>query len=175
MTSKTRERLQAYLASLRAKGRNPDRETWIIDIFGKWTHGVLGKSPCLTRTRAADGGHWITTRSRLMSVPEMLRLQGMSPALNCVGITERQMGCMIGNAMSVNVLERLLVRLLPGGLGERHLPSRPLGMTGRCDLPATEFTCGDDIDEFLGCAGLVVVVHMSCCQTYLSGNACLVD
>jgi len=40
-------------------------------------------------------------------------LQGMSPALNCVGITERQMGCMIGNAMSVNVLERLLVRLLP--------------------------------------------------------------
>lgn len=113
MTSKTRERLQAYLASLRAKGHNPDRETWIIDIFGNWTHGMLGKSPCLTRTRAAAGGHWITTRSRLMSVPEMLRLQGMSPALNCVGITERQMGCMIGNAMSVNVLERLLVRLLP--------------------------------------------------------------
>jgi site-specific DNA-cytosine methylase len=101
------------LASLRAKGHNPDRETWIIDIFGNWTHGMLGKSPCLTRTRAAAGGHWITTRSRLMSVPEMLRLQGMSPALNCVGITERQMGCMIGNAMSVNVLERLLVRLLP--------------------------------------------------------------
>ena len=113
MTSKTRERLLTYLASLRSKGHNPGKETWIIDIFGTRTHGMLGKSPGLTRTRAAAGGHWITTRWRLMSIPEMLRLQGLSPALNCAGITDRQMGCMIGNAMSVNVLERLLVRLLP--------------------------------------------------------------
>lgn len=113
VASKAGERLQTYLASLRSKGHNPDKDTWIIDIFSTDTHGMLGQSPCLTRTRAAAGGHWISTRSRLMSIPEMLRLQGMSPDLNAAGISVRQMGCMIGNAMSVNVLERLLVRLLP--------------------------------------------------------------
>ena len=46
-------------------------------------------------------------------MPEMLVLQGISPNVRREGISDHQMGLMICNAMSVNVLERLLVRLLP--------------------------------------------------------------
>ena len=41
-------------------------------------------------------------------------MQGMPADVRLVGIWDRQMGFMIGNAMSVNVLESLLMRLLPG-------------------------------------------------------------
>ena len=44
----------------------------------------------------------------------MLVLQCMAADVRRAGISDRQLGLMIGNAMSVNVLERLLVRLLPG-------------------------------------------------------------
>ena len=113
MKSKTGMRLQSYLKSLRSKGHNPDEGPWIVNIFGAQIHGMLGISPCLTRTRAAVGGHWITNLSRVTSIRETICLQGMPPDLNCAGITARQQGCMIGTATSVNVLERLLVRRLP--------------------------------------------------------------
>ena len=44
----------------------------------------------------------------------MLILQGMAANVRRASTSDRQLGLMIGNAMSVNVLERLLVRLLPG-------------------------------------------------------------
>ena len=120
MKSKTGVRRQSYSESLRSKGHNPDKEPWIVHIFGAQTRGMLGISPCLTMTRAAAGGHWITTRPRSTSIPEMLRLQGISPDLNCAGITAGQTGCVISNAMPVNVSERLLVRLWPTtGLANR--------------------------------------------------------
>merc|ERR1719329_1989484 len=43
----------------------------------------------------------------------MMRLQGMKPENFKVAVTETQWGCQVGNSMSVNVLERILVRLLP--------------------------------------------------------------
>ena len=114
LAPKCRARLVEYLARLRASGHDPAMDTWIIDVFSRQPHGMRGKSPCLTRARAGAGGHWISSRSRLFSIKEMLSLQGMSADLRREGISDRQLGLMIGNAMSVNVLERLLVRLLPG-------------------------------------------------------------
>jgi DNA (cytosine-5)-methyltransferase 1 len=109
----TRARLEAYLQQLRSQGHNPDTETWIVDVFGTRCHGMLDQCPCLTRSRAGAGGHWVTNRSRLLTLTEMLRLQGISPKIRREGISDRQVGLMVGNAMSVNVLERILVRLLP--------------------------------------------------------------
>merc|ERR1719265_2766634 len=43
----------------------------------------------------------------------MMRLQGMNPAEFNLAVTEGQLGRQLGNTMSVNVLERLLVRVLP--------------------------------------------------------------
>ena len=63
---------------------------------------------------AGFGGHWVSSRSRLLTVEEMLVLQGMPADVRREGISNHQLGLMIGNTMSVNVLERLLARLLPG-------------------------------------------------------------
>ena len=52
-------------------------------------------------------------RWRRTSTTELLRLQGMTPQKwRCV-VSKTQFGYQIGNAMSQNVLERLLVKLLP--------------------------------------------------------------
>lgn len=111
---KCRARLLAYLEKLRARGHDPSADTWIINVFSRQPHGMRGQCPCLTRARAGAGGHWVTSRSRLLTVEEMLSLQGMPSDVRRDGISNRQLGLMIGNAMSINVLERLLVRLLPG-------------------------------------------------------------
>ena len=66
----------------------------------------------MARSMAGAGGHWVSSRSRLITVEDVL--QGMPPDVRREGISNHQMGLMIGNTMSVNVLERLLARLLPG-------------------------------------------------------------
>ena len=119
--ARTRDKLLAYLAKLQLRGHNPGADTWIINVFGRESHGMRGKSPCLTRVWAGAGGHWVSNRSRLLTIQEMLVLQGMPGNVRRAGISDRQLGLMIGNAMSVNVLERLLVRLLPAvGLMRRE-------------------------------------------------------
>ena len=120
---KSSAKLLAYLDRMRSRGHNPAVDTWIINVFGGFEpHGMKGLPPCLTRGRAGSGGHWASTRGRLLTIEEMLVLQGMRADVNCKGISNRQVGYMIGNAMSINVLERLLLRLLPSvGL----LPERP--------------------------------------------------
>merc|ERR1711972_712044 len=66
---------------------------------------------CMTCGR--KDGHWITNRGRRVLKTEMMRLQGMDPKAFKVVVSETQLGKQLGNTMSVNVLERLLVRLLP--------------------------------------------------------------
>ena len=60
-------------------------------------------------------GHWITSRGRRMSSDEMLRLQGMNPHKLTFppDFTESDIGKLVGNSMSVNVLVRLFARILP--------------------------------------------------------------
>merc|ERR1719379_645509 len=43
----------------------------------------------------------------------MMRLQGMDPTKFHLAVRKKQLGQQIGNSMSLNVLERLFVRLLP--------------------------------------------------------------
>merc|ERR1719229_171431 len=73
-----------------------------------WKKGV---SMCMTCGR--KDGHWISSRGRRVLKTEMMRLQGMDPKSFKVVVSETQLGKQLGNTMSVNVLERLLVRLLP--------------------------------------------------------------
>merc|ERR1719382_257269 len=70
-----------------------------------------GVSPCMTCGR--KDGHWITNRGRRVYKTEMMRLQGMDPKSFKVVVSDAPLGKQLGNTMSVNVLERLLVRLLP--------------------------------------------------------------
>ena len=68
-----------------------------------WMHGV---SPCLSRSRF--DGHWISHLQRKFSTNEMLRLQGMQPCRLSSSVSASELGKQIGNAMSVNVIQRVL-------------------------------------------------------------------
>ena len=68
-------------------------EQFVFDLSGATPHGMRGRSPCLTRTRAASNGFWLSWLERKMSTREILALQGVS--LNNVAgyescMTERQ-------------------------------------------------------------------------------------
>ena len=113
----TARRLLDAFRQIEAAGydRHSDTPVIIVDADGSKVHWMLGVSPCLTRTRAATG-FYIASRGRRMTLQEMLRLQGL-PSRHILrhqgDVTDRQLGGMIGNAISVNVLERIVGRVLP--------------------------------------------------------------
>ena len=79
--------------------------------FFKWT---VGYSPCLTKARGAQGGFYVSTHGRMLDLVELGRLQGVNvDDFKWEGIlTKNQFGSILGNAMSRNVLDRLLPRVL---------------------------------------------------------------
>jgi DNA (cytosine-5)-methyltransferase 1 len=103
--------LQA-LHKIEAAGGDPFHEPWIIDCDGgpEYTKALPGVSPCMTRARYF--GHWLTSMGRRMSLQEALRLQGFDDCF-VNEVSERQLRMMLGNCMSLNVLERIFCRLLP--------------------------------------------------------------
>lgn len=98
---------------LREKGHDPLREPWVVDCDSTVARMAyqFDRTPCITCGRSK--GHWISNRGRRMSLPEMMRLQGMNDKGFVKQVSDLSLGKQIGNAMSVNVLERILVRLLP--------------------------------------------------------------
>jgi DNA (cytosine-5)-methyltransferase 1 len=106
-----RSNVERILKKLTAEGKRPLTKTFTID-HGSSAHrcGFMeDKVMCMTKSRA--GGHWLTSRGRTMNLDEMLRCQGMERCFKQV-TTNRQLGIMIGNAMSQNILERLLIKVL---------------------------------------------------------------
>ena len=84
-------------------------------------HMMHNCSPCLTKTRAVSGGHWLASRGRYMSNQEMMRLMGVgidAPAgWRRVRVTKpdavptSQWRGVIGNAILVTMLQQVLVAL----------------------------------------------------------------
>eukprot|EP00933_Yihiella_yeosuensis_P031929 TRINITY_DN25523_c0_g1_i1.p1 TRINITY_DN25523_c0_g1~~TRINITY_DN25523_c0_g1_i1.p1 ORF type:complete len:397 (+),score=105.60 TRINITY_DN25523_c0_g1_i1:71-1192(+) len=124
--SVARKNVRDWVRRIRTqKKEDPKKTTYIIDCdsSGPRSKAVKKVSPCITCSRRS--GHWVTTRNRRFTKNEMLRLQGMRPASFKVAVSEQQLGKQVGNAMSVNVLERILVNLLPAaGFVSRKLPDR---------------------------------------------------
>ena len=63
-----------------------------------------------------------------MSIREMMRLQGIDPDKFKQVVSDSVMGQQLGNAMSVNVIERILARALRAA-GLVHLPCLKDGRT----------------------------------------------
>ena len=80
---------------------------------------MLGRSPCLTRARATEGGHWLIHRGRWMTTREIFMLQGLNPDRWRLpeGVTEAHLRSCAGNAMSGNVIKAVLMSVLTS-LGE---------------------------------------------------------
>jgi len=100
------------LRKLTAQNAAPLKNTYCIDVDAspRFLTLMKNRSPCMIKSR--DQGFWITSRGRRMNLGEMLRCQGMERAFKQV-VSDRALGGQIGNAMSQNILERLLVKLLP--------------------------------------------------------------
>ena len=85
---------------------HPFKTPWIIDLGGSSDHCMKDMCPCLTRARAGSGQFWSTMHGRPVTTKETLRFMAMKPSrLNFAGLSERQVRMLIGNSMSVNVLE----------------------------------------------------------------------
>ena len=68
------------------------------------------------RKRGGEGGSFITSVNRLLTVEEMLSLQGLPPshraAAHRVGIPDWILGEMAANAIPTNVLKPVMARIL---------------------------------------------------------------
>ena len=71
----------------------------------------IGRTPCLTAARGAQGGFWSLGRRRMMHVEELLLLQGIDPASTRIrtAVSARQAGALIGNAFTLPLVARVLV------------------------------------------------------------------
>ena len=108
--------MKQLLRQVRAARGSP-RSTvcpYVFDLDGNKPLAMKDRCPCITRARGGTG-FYLPSRGRRMTLGERLRLQGLPLAYlqHRQGISKRQLGMMIGNAMSGNVLEELLSQLLP--------------------------------------------------------------
>ena len=86
-------------------------------------------TPCLTASRGASKGFWIISQCRMMTRAELMKLQGMHPALFDWGdISQTKSGHMIGNAFTLSVFVRVLAAMLPAS-----------GLVGRVRDPYARF------------------------------------
>ena len=80
-----------------------------------WANHKVNASLCLTKSRGRSGGFWLAKQKRHMTIIEMMKLQGIRPPTVegwSAFLSDSAMGAALGNAMSVNVLERLVPKAL---------------------------------------------------------------
>jgi site-specific DNA-cytosine methylase len=94
-------------------GRSGMKVCVAIDIDSSKPNYMVEKSPCLTASRGSTRGYYLTNKQRKMTNSELLRIQGMNPAIaKCSVVSRSQLGEAIGNAMTQTVLEAILKALL---------------------------------------------------------------
>jgi len=103
---------------LRQNGTNPRDYAIVVDAdsgFPGMPHFTFGYCPTITRTRGGARGFYCTDVGGMLSTHELCRLQGCRKKLKWrdISITESQLGQIAGNAMSIPIVGRILVSLLP--------------------------------------------------------------
>ena len=111
-------KLKMGLQAIREEQGNPRTTDYSLDIWAgrQYPGRMANRVQCLTRTRCGDGGYYITSVNRLLTVEEMLNLQGLPISYRAAarrgGISDRQLGEMVGNAVPTNILKVILARML---------------------------------------------------------------
>ncbi len=109
--------LLTAMERLRQANVDPHTTSCFIDVMASagWTSTMQDICPCLTATRSATGGHYITKCQRLLTVAEICRLQCLPPDRHdwvAAKVSQREFLRAVGNAMSANVLARILSHTL---------------------------------------------------------------
>lgn len=112
---------------LEERGGNFDTDLVFVDIDASAKRKSYRRDmpSCITSSRGGSGGPWINIVSRRTTLDELLKFQGFHPLdvpWESMGLSKTKAGQAIGNAMSVNVLERLL----PLALDAAGLLQRPV-------------------------------------------------
>ena len=96
---------------IKESGGNLD-QPYVVDCDAskQKSHHMKNVSPCLTKSRSK--GHWLIHKNRRTTIREMMRLQGIDPDKFKQVVPDNVMGQQLGNAMSVNVVERILANAL---------------------------------------------------------------
>ena len=116
-TATKKKAFNAGVKKLKAKGIDHSKVHAFIDVgaTAKWSSTMVGCSPCLTSTRCKQGGHYSTVANGMMTRKEMTRLQGIPDDrynFKRAQAKEEDLLLAVGNAMSTNVLMRLLPNAL---------------------------------------------------------------
>lgn len=93
-----------------AKGGDPVRECWTIDCgcTERFLAFRKDEAPCMLHSRAADNSYWCSSLARYLSTDDRMKLQGYECGPNRV--SDSAMNKMLGNAMSVNVVQAVLLQ-----------------------------------------------------------------
>jgi DNA-cytosine methyltransferase len=118
--SVARRNVIAMRKIIRARGHSV--ENYIADIDSSKVHGKEGIVPCLTKSRAQSGGHWVMARGRRLTETEMERLMGLHmktpnggkrvSVKKPPGFSKRKWGGIIGNAIPVPLIGRVVLKAL---------------------------------------------------------------
>jgi site-specific DNA-cytosine methylase len=100
-----------------AAGVNPKTVPVAVDIDCSLRYGTYGINIArtLTRRRGGSGGPWITSRGRRTSVNELVKIQGFDPLevpWEAAGISKAQIGQLLGNAVPVPMIGRVLAEAM---------------------------------------------------------------
>ena len=91
-----------------------------VDCSPKFASVGINVMKTLTRSRGATGGFWISNRGRKMTIRELMRVTGIDPAkelrsYKTAGVSEKQLGAMLGNSVPVPLIKGVLESVLRAG------------------------------------------------------------
>ena len=91
-----------------------ERSFMVVNCHSQLGKLFVGTTPCLTAARGAQGGFWLLGHNRMMSLDELLRLQGLDPSSTHMAstVSSRQAGMLIGNCFTLPVVGRVLISAL---------------------------------------------------------------
>ncbi len=119
---RARDRVERAYAKARSAGHDPARDVVVTDVAAsdKFAGSMVNLMPCITATRGSQRGFHVSTTGDRITTHDMVMCHGLPPRFfdpkRC-HVGERQFGKQLGNAISCNVMMRIIPRaLLAAGL-----------------------------------------------------------
>ena len=108
---------EAFKKVYQKQNVNPLEKPVLVDIDCSKRYSTVGVNIArtLTRSRGAVGGPWVSTRGRRVSIHEMVKIMGFFPEevpWEASGLSQRQIGAMLGNSVAVPVISAVLAEAL---------------------------------------------------------------
>eukprot|EP00959_Pyramimonas_sp_CCMP1952_P300626 6288121-Pyramimonas_sp.AAC.1 len=106
--------VKEIVRDLKREGINPLKVPVVIDCDSSKSRWFVDQIPCLTASRAAGGGFWVTCKNGRFSIHELMRLQGIdySKFVRPRTVSKSKLRFMIGNAFTQTVIQTLIESLL---------------------------------------------------------------